>query len=214
MSRALPRALALVFAGGGAVTGPACAAVAGLGDYTLAPAEASIDGGPGEEAGADSSAEISGEGGTTDGRADADRANDAADGLGAGGDTGTGGPALPPADPGHVACGAGACAVMLAICCEQADADTCQSSSASCKGGVVASCDEAANCPMNQVCCVTGTGPAGLETSCQPSCQGGSPQSCRASAECGGGPGACVAWRCAGSVVATCGGAGSSAGCP
>ena len=227
------RSLAVVLVAGGAVCLASCAALAGLGDYELAPGDASV-----ADASDGSVGDVTvdqGDGGgpgdvvvDTTGAVDASDDADSGDGGSAGdsgmGDSGnvgddagdggarTDGPELPPTDPGRVLCGPNACNVALEVCCEKPNADTCQSNVASCPGGVVAHCDEAANCQLNQVCCVTAAGPSGLETSCHSWCQTGQPQACHASAECTGGSGPCVTWSCAGGVVGTCGGVGSSTG--
>jgi hypothetical protein len=208
---------------GSAVGLASCALVAGLGDYELAKGDASVDASVDAPAQDDSAAQGDAvlDGGAAQEASDASRLRDSDTGdsgstpadAGEGGSEGDG-PPVPPSDKGHVLCGNSACSIQqLQQCCEQLDADTCQSSFAICAGGVLAACDEAANCPLNQVCCVTSIGPAGLETSCRSSCQGTQGQSCRTSAECPGSAQPCVAWACAGGVAATCGGVGSSAGC-
>ena len=79
--------------------------------------------------------------------------------------------------------------------------------------GVIAECDETANCGPSESCCLTSVRAYGLETRCNGgACGGRGWQSCRTNAECPTGE-TCVAWTCAGRTVATCNGFGSDAGC-
>jgi hypothetical protein len=212
---------------------PACASIAGLGDYELAPVDASAtdavaeastgdappgDAGPGRDDDGDAATADAGDG---DAAGDALAATDAADagatsdgaGFDAVADAPWEGPPVPPSDKGQVSCGAQSCGLPMAECCEAPDGSACQSATAPCGGGgVVARCDEAADCLPGQACCVTSTSAYGLATQCKQACGGNDLQSCRTDAECGG-AGACEGWTCAGSVVATCGGAGAASGC-
>ena len=210
---------ALVVLSGCAVAVAACGTIAGLGDYELASQDAAVgdgstgDVGPGggDDGGADTAEANAGNDG--DAGAIPDSSGDAVGNDGAveaGADAHADGPAVPPTDKYHVPCGSDTCNVPAEECCEQPDASTCQFSGGNCSG-VVAHCDETANCQQGNVCCVTSLSPSGLETECRLSCSVSNPQSCRTDGECGG-MGPCVAWMCAGTVVATCGGAGSGTG--
>ncbi len=213
------RGLALVGLWLAAVFVSSCGMIAGLGDYELA-GDASVADAPGDRATGDvASGEGDGDGGVTgdatgeaaDGAADASNPGDSG-AVEAGADAPDTGLTVPPSDKDHVPCGTDTCDLPLEACCEEPDGSTCQPAQNSCDNGVIARCDEAANCISGQVCCVTDTSPGGLETQCKQSCSGGNPQSCRTDGECGG-SGPCEAWLCAGTVVATCGAAGASAGC-
>jgi hypothetical protein len=220
------RLLACVWLSCVAIHVASCAAIAGLGDYELAASDASVGDAASEESQRDVGPDA-GEGGS-DGEVtgDGDVLGEAADDPGETGDAGsdsnaveTGADAqddrlaVPPSDKGHVLCGESLCDLPADDCCEQPDAATCQPlTGGSCNGGVVAHCDEAANCFPGQACCVTSQTSSGIETQCMSSCPGSDPQSCRTDGECGG-AGPCVAWVCARTVVATCGAAGSATGC-
>lgn len=207
---------------GCAVAVASCGTIAGLGDYELATQDAAVgdaasdgsagDVGQGGDGGAGSDAIDASAGDVGDAGAVADSPGDAvgADGPG---EAAPDAPGVPPSDKNHVSCGSDKCSVPGEECCEKLDASACQQATGGNCSGVVARCDEAANCPPGQVCCVTSQSPSGLETECRQSCQGGNPQSCRTDGECGG-MGPCVAWTCAGSVVATCQAGGSASGCP
>jgi hypothetical protein len=210
------RSVALLAPLVGATMVASCATIAGLGDYQLAPQDGAVEG---EPAASDGSA---GDGDATD----ADDAASAVDVAEAGDATEDGtsiedaadahvddGPVVPPTDKDHVACGSGSCSVPTEECCQMQSGSVCQAANGGGCNGVIARCDEAANCQPGQVCCVTKLTASGLETECQSSCQGGDGvQSCRTDGECGG-TGPCTAWSCAGSVVATCGRQGSVIGC-
>lgn len=185
----------------------ACAIVAGLpSEYELAPDASVAEDGATPRDAADASADV-----VTDATADVDAADAAIDAPPDVDDAKP--PKPPPSDPANVACGATKCPLPMKVCCEQVGNATCQDRNAvSCGNGVVADCDEAANCPPQQVCCVTDVKPFGLETKCGSSCTGGDPQACRKDGECPSGQ-TCVAWTCNGRVVATCNGLGSDAGC-
>jgi len=226
-------ACAVCAAWGGA---SACASIAGLGDYQLASdvsdgstTDALAEGPPDDTGGRDSSFGDD-DGGFSPGDATADApgdaggdgpvANDAADsgvpGDGAASegaaDAAWDGPPVPPSDKGQVSCGTTSCPLPADACCELPDGSSCQSGLAMCTGGVVARCDEAADCLPGQACCATGTTAYGLATECKQTCGGNDFQACRTDAECGAG-GPCLAWTCGGTVVATCGGVGAATGC-
>jgi hypothetical protein len=215
------RCAVLVVLSGCAVAVASCGTIAGLGDYELASQDAAVGDATGEgpflgdvvqtdgsDGGADAAEANAGDDG--DAGALADSTGDSA--VGPEADAPADGPTVPPTDKSHVPCGSDTCNVPAEECCEEPDASTCQQTGGGNCSGVVAICDEAANCQPGDVCCVTGQTATALETQCKQSCSGGDPQSCRTSGECGG-VGPCVAWTCAGSVVATCGGAGSASGC-
>jgi hypothetical protein len=215
------RCAVLVVLSGCAVAVASCGTIAGLGDYELASQDAAVGDATGEGSFLDDVVQTDG----SDGGADAAEANAGDDGdagaladstgdsaVGPEADAPADGPTVPPTDKNHVPCGSDTCNVPAEECCEEPDASKCQQAGGGSCNGLVAHCDEAANCPPPEVCCVTSAGPSGLETECRQSCSGSNPQSCRTDGECGG-MGPCVAWMCAGSVVATCGGAGSATGC-
>jgi hypothetical protein len=224
------RAVTLLAVCGAGVAASACASLAGLGDYELAPVDASTtdasgeastgDVRPGDAGSSGDDGDATSNAGDADAAGDVLAANDVAD-AGVPGDSavseaatdaGWDGPPVPPSDKGQVSCGGQSCALPMDECCEAPDGSTCQSAIATCGGGVIARCDEAADCLPGQVCCATSTSAYGLETECKPTCAAGEPQSCRTDAECGS-AGTCDGWMCAGSVVATCGGAGAASGC-
>ena len=214
------RRVALIVLSGCALAVAACGTIAGLGDYQLASQDAAVGDATGEGFAGDVVQPDGDEGGAD--AAEANAGNDAdagatADSSGGGdgaadADAPADGPAVPPTDKSHVPCGTDTCNVPAEECCEEPDASTCQQVGGGSCNGLVAHCDEEANCQQSDVCCVTNVGSSGLETECKQSCSSGNPQSCRTDAECGG-MGPCVAWTCAGSVVATCQGAGSATGC-
>jgi hypothetical protein len=209
-----------------AVPVTSCAAIAGLGDYELAARDASVGDAVSEsDVALGEGNDVASGGDAGDGGDSGDGAGDAAGDVGEAGTVGDSsaveaeadarddGPSVPPSDKGHVLCGGNLCSLPAEACCDQPDASTCQSAaSVNCNAGLIARCDESANCVTGQVCCVTNMSASALETQCRSSCQGGDPQSCRTDGECGG-SGPCEAWMCSGSVVATCGAAGSAPGC-
>jgi hypothetical protein len=78
---------------------------------------------------------------------------------------------------------------------------SCQNGT-SCPSGGTQRCDEAADCPVNNVCCASFTGGNGA-AECQSSCQGQqSIQLCKTNAECSGG--ACGSYTCFGQPVRSC----------
>jgi hypothetical protein len=120
-------------------------------------------------------------------------------------------------DPAHITCGTKQCTAGSEFCCiALADAGmmmmmmgpfTCDTDAMQCQmmmsQGTVAYCDEAANCPDNEVCCGFIGGNGGYATSCQPSCGGNAIQFCHGNAECASGT--CVGQTCNGEYIETCG---------
>ena len=119
---------------------------------------------------------------------------------------------VPPSDPANVDCAASKCAVPTRACCVSSTQASCIDSNGGSCQGLIARCDEAANCSAGDVCCVTDISAYGLETTCHQSCSGSEPHSCRKNAECPNGE-TCVAWTCNGHVVATCDARGADAAC-
>src|SRR5262245_28555368 len=80
-------------------------------------------------------------------------------GAGGGGGVADGGPVEPDAgasDPGNVTCNGGPCASADHYCCDDfaQGAESCVPASVSSCGGLRRVCDEAADCPSPQVCCI------------------------------------------------------------
>ncbi len=117
---------------------------------------------------------------------------------------------LPP-DRGRTQCGTRTCTLANSVCCYQAaSSPACTDKANPSCSGVLAECDEGADCDSG-VCCVTDVRTYGVETACKTACGPGEPRACRVSNECSGRT--CVAWGCAGTVVETCGGGGGDGGC-
>lgn len=113
---------------------------------------------------------------------------------------------FPPSDPGEVVCGAPRCEVP-AFCCVQDSGLSCQTTGQSCPGSTEIHCDEPADCPSAQHCCL---GPDAFNAQvpssvCADSCAASHVRVCRSSASCGGQ--ACLPVSCAGRTLGTCGGA-------
>ena len=190
-----------------------CGLVAGLSsDYQLADASTGSDADSGGDAMATHDAAVSPDG--SDATVDVVTRDAVADASDAGADAIEAGLLVPPSDPANVACGSVKCPVATKVCCEETAMSSCTSSTnPSCNGGVIAECDETANCGPTESCCLTSVRAYGLETRCNGgACGGRGWQSCRTNAECPNGQ-TCVAWTCAGRTVATCNGFGSDAGC-
>lgn len=120
-------------------------------------------------------------------------------------------------DPANVVCGTKTCPVATQFCCDNDGGFTCDPidgggmgpppppPGGNCAGATQTFCDEAANCPNNQLCCgFVGAG-GGYATTCEPACTGNAVQFCHGNAECGSG-GPCVVQTCHGVTVQTCGG--------
>jgi len=111
--------------------------------------------------------------------------------------------------PGAVACGAGTCDLATQYCCVSTDSDSeaCISNATACAGRSVR-CNEAADCPGTEICCLDVTNTAGGGSmSCQvgPTCRFGSgiasAQVCRSSGECASG--SCSLYSCSATAPAT-----------
>ena len=104
-------------------------------------------------------------------------------------------------NPGKITCGSTECDSTTQVCCSKFSFDagttrTCTAPNA-CQGGTASHCDEKADCPQNQKCCL-GFGGA----QCQNNCQG--PELCKTNLECGDG-GTCSTYTCPQNVtVQTC----------
>src|ERR1700722_10600638 len=100
-----------------------------------------------------------------------------------------------PCDPGVVECGGSACAVPASFCCASSGdanvaSEMCVAAGGACSG-LEEKCNEKADCPGSEVCCLVATSLAqqGISISCQPVCTGGlfSIQVCKSDTECPGG---------------------------
>lgn len=113
--------------------------------------------------------------------------------------------------PGLIECGGATCNLTTQVCCIRLTADagadggpgfarTCEAVNA-CKGpdDVASTCDERADCPNGQVCCMfyNGGGLTILRAACQATCPGGN-QFCRTAAECTTDGGVCAGYTCPG----------------
>ena len=114
---------------------------------------------------------------------------------------------VPASDPGQVTCGLSSCVAATTFCCARPGGpDTCETSGGACANAAVRKCDEAADCPVGNVCCYdpSTTPPS---TSCQGDCTGGGGrrvQACKTTTECL--VGQCATRLCSdGRTVATCG---------
>ena len=146
----------------------------------LAPGADSAIPKPDAAKGLDGGADGAGDGGA-DGRAD---------GAGDGGADGGG------STPGQVSCGASTC-TSTQFCCDFGDGG-CQENEGGTCFGAAGRCDEAADCPMGQVCCST------LGAACQAGpCLGA--QLCKTTGECGGADGGCRVQSCLGRMIQACG---------
>jgi hypothetical protein len=103
-------------------------------------------------------------------------------------------------NPGRVSCGEAECSLPAEACCATLTTTTCQAPGASCEGGGVQRCDEAADCEGGNVCCLR-LDPDKPEATCEPGCIRGASrlQLCKTDAECP--EGTCYVNRCAGGVV-------------
>jgi hypothetical protein len=112
--------------------------------------------------------------------------------------------------PGQIACGATSCNSANQVCCIRfafdAGADggpgvsrTCTAPN-QCQGGAVSECDEKADCPMNQVCCLQ-FGASGPRGSCQNGCGTFGIQMCKTTLECTNDGGTCKSYTCLGNTT-------------
>ncbi|HEY1955084.1 MAG TPA: hypothetical protein VGH28_05715 [Polyangiaceae bacterium] len=111
--------------------------------------------------------------------------------------------------PGKVTCGNVVCNTGQE-CCAAPSGDggftlTCVNGGGACPNGVTRACDEAADCPLNEVCCYEEQG-GNLAAGCHGDCGGGGGtrfQACASTAECQSGT--CSVHTCtAGGSVETC----------
>jgi hypothetical protein len=108
--------------------------------------------------------------------------------------------------PGTVSCGGDAsCSLATQQCCDLVGtSESCIATGGACSGTVI-SCNEAADCTNNQICCLNAMSSAVAPISCQdgPTCPAGiglaSAQICRSNAECASG--ACVVYSCESGMV-------------
>jgi hypothetical protein len=181
------------------VLGLGCATIAGL-DSTYGPIE--DDGG----------ADAMGEGDATDGasRSDAEDGRDAgdaaADARADAGDADASEVGSPGSTPGKVACGNASCDLSLPeTCCSGLPAPNsirCEPGM-SCVAGATIACDEAADCPDIQMCCVDALGQDFASTHCAFDCVGARGQACRTDQECA--TGSCTEWTCGAMHIFACG---------
>jgi hypothetical protein len=122
----------------------------------------------------------------------------------------------PPSDPGVVPCGGTPCKVPGNYCCDTSQnpmptPSKCVPDITSSCGGLRQACNEAADCPNGDVCCVPPNANIriALNAQCSPkgSCMDPTyfPQLCRTNAECDNGK-PCVQQLCLGVTVWSCGG--------
>lgn len=115
--------------------------------------------------------------------------------------------------PGTIQCGTNVCNVPAQQCCVRFQADggadggfgltrTCTAPNG-CQNGAVTSCDEKADCPNNQVCCVQFGGNS-ITASCQNNCGNQGVQLCKTTAECTNDGGVCTQYTCANNPVQSC----------
>jgi len=129
-----------------------------------------------------------------------------------------GGP-TPPSDPGSVLCSGGPCASVDHFCCDQQGVESCRSlpQPGTCAGPQRV-CDEAADCPGGDVCCIPPNANIVVAyfTQCQKTCGIDDPyiyQVCKTSAECQNGK-PCIGQPCQGKMIYTCGGQIPAKRCP
>jgi len=118
------------------------------------------------------------------------------------------GPAV--SDPGNVTCSGASCGVPANYCCDMGDAgQSCVPGTTSSCAGLRRSCDEAADCTGQDVCCVNPSQAMALfySTTCMPPSYCDpfiSPQICKTDAECANNQ-PCVAQMCNGYLIRSCG---------
>ena len=119
---------------------------------------------------------------------------------GGGGNDGT----TPPVEagasnPGKITCGTTECDSTTQVCCLQFSLDAGSTRKCTAPNGCqgqASECDEKADCPQNQRCCLSQGFTRGQ---CQNNCQGGT-QACKTNPECGDG-GVCATHTCPQNVV-------------
>jgi hypothetical protein len=124
------------------------------------------------------------------------------------GSSAAGGGASDASDPGFVTCGDAPCSVPDHYCCDTPSSETCVPNTVSGCAGERRLCDEAADCPVGQVCCVPfAEAPFFVHsTLCSTSCdrtglQG--TQVCKTDSECKNAQ-PCQQQTCSGKVVRAC----------
>lgn len=111
-----------------------------------------------------------------------------------------------PCDPGQVQCNGAPCNVSTHFCCaDDTKSSSCVASGSTC-GANALHCDEKADCPAGQVCCLIAKSFSNADARCQTSCSGGlfAIQLCKTNAECLGGA-KCVVQTCSGAKMEACG---------
>jgi hypothetical protein len=170
---------ALAIAGGGAALECGCGGDSGTG-----------------AGGGDDGGGIDGTSGTDgSGNGDGTTGNDGGNDGGTGDDGGPGNEGGPPicirpdggapSNPSSVECGGQPCSVPTNVCCDRFWVDggvKCQPAAQQCQGPTLA-CDEKADCPTGQVCClIVNGGNGGFATECRQTCPGA--ELCRCDQDC------------------------------
>ncbi|CAN5314117.1 hypothetical protein BH09MYX1_BH09MYX1_15480 [soil metagenome] len=118
--------------------------------------------------------------------------------------------------PGQVSCGNTSCNTTNEECCVRFAADggadggfglsrACIAKNGQCQGGAKAECDEKADCPNAQVCCLELSGGGGAGAKCQSDCGKQGVQLCKTTPECTNDGGACTTYTCPGNnVIQSC----------
>jgi hypothetical protein len=104
-----------------------------------------------------------------------------------------------PSNPGQVTCGTASCDIDAGqSCCVHIDGGSAcvANMPGTCTGGLRKRCDEAADCPMGQICCYE-IGGAGINTACATTCNT-RPQACKTTSECKNDGGMCAVHQCQG----------------
>ncbi len=84
------------------------------------------------------------------------------------------------------------------------DAGKCQPANAQCNGGIKVACEQTADCPNGNVCCLNVFMNSSITAVCQPSCAMGSQQLCRCAEDCpANNP--CTEKNCFGNPIESCG---------
>ena len=102
-------------------------------------------------------------------------------------------------NPGKITCGTTECDSTTQVCCLQFSLDAGSTRKCTAPNGCqgqASECDEKADCPQNQRCCLSQGFTRGQ---CQNNCQGGT-QACKTNPECGDG-GVCATHTCPQNVV-------------
>jgi hypothetical protein len=109
--------------------------------------------------------------------------------------------------PDAIACGATTCDPTSAFCCALPNGATtdlsCETSGGNCPNGGVIHCDEAADCPVGNVCCWDTSGPV-IASDCHTDCTGGGGtryQACKTDSECLSGT--CASRACTNGLAVT-----------